>query len=166
MVANAPEGANIVKTVARRPKSKRLPLYAHWGICGGDFVRLAGESLSQVELRVLQTYSFAGARSALARSVVARYHELFGLTSEEQLPAPVGTAHAYDAVRLLALAIQKARSTDREKVRTALENLEPYEGLVRTYRPAFTPSRHEALDLSDYKLATFSPQGGLVLPSP
>jgi hypothetical protein len=30
--------------------------------------------------------------------------------------------------------------------------------------PAFTRSRHEALDLSEYKLATFTPQG-ILMPS-
>jgi len=53
----------------------------------------------------------------------------------------------------------------RPKVRDALEQLGPYKGLVRTYQPAFTPSRHEALEPSDYRLTTFTPEGVLV-PSP
>lgn len=162
MVAHAPEGVGIVKAVARRPPGKRLPIYAHWGICGGDFVRQVGESLSQVELHVFQTYSFLGARSARARAVIAKYHELFGTTSEEQIFGAVGTAQAYDAVWLLARAIQKARSIERPRVRDALERLGPYAGLVRTYQPAFTPSRHEALEPSDYTLAAFDARGVLV----
>ena len=78
----------------------------------------------------------------------------------------MGTAHAYDAVWLLALAIQKAGTTDRPKVRDALEQLGPYKGLIRTYQPAFTPSRHEALELSDYRLTTFTPEGVLVPSAP
>jgi branched-chain amino acid transport system substrate-binding protein len=162
MVANAPEGSNIVKAMARRPPEKRLPLYAHWGISGGSFARLAGPSLSAVELYVFQTFSFLGARDARSQAFIKAYNQTFGTTRPEDILVPPSSAHAYDAVWLLALAIKKAGTTDRPKVRDALEQLEPYKGLIRTYQPAFTPSRHEALDLSDYKLTRFSPEGVLV----
>ncbi|MCY1075128.1 ABC transporter substrate-binding protein [Archangium lansingense] len=166
MVANAPEGAAIVRTVARRPPGKRLPIYAHSGIIGGDFVRQSGEALSGVDLRVVHTFSFLGNPSAKARAVAAKYHTLFGTQSDEEIFSDAGTAQAYDAVWLLALAIQKAKSTERPRVRDALERLGSYQGLVRTYQPAFTPSRHEALSPSDFKLATFNPRGVLVLSQP
>jgi len=63
---------------------------------------------------------------------------------------------------LLAKAIQKAGTADRAKVRDALEQLGPHKGLLRTYRPAFTATDHEALELSDYKLATFDSEGVLI----
>jgi branched-chain amino acid transport system substrate-binding protein len=162
LVANAPEGSNVIKTMVRRPPDKRLPIYSHWGISGGSFVRLVGSSLSEVDLHVFQTFSFLGARDSRSQAFIAAYHQMFGTTRPEDILAPTGTAHAYDAVWLLALAIKKAGTTDRSKVRDALEQLEPYKGLIRTYQPAFTPARHEALDLSDYKLARFSPEGVLV----
>ena len=166
MVANAPEGSNIVKAIARRSPEKRLPVYAHWGISGGSFARLAGPSLSAVELYVFQTYSFLGARDARSQAFIKSYHQMFGTTRPEDILVPPSSAHAYDAVWLLALAIKKAGGTDRPKVRDALEQLEPYKGLIRTYQPAFTPSRHEALELSDYKLTRFSPEGFLVPSQP
>ncbi|MFY0525236.1 ABC transporter substrate-binding protein [Archangium gephyra] len=166
LVANAPEGAALVKTVARRPPGHRLPLYAHSGITGGDFAQRAGEALSAVDLRVVQTFSFVGNRSARARAAAAKYHAMFGTRSEEDIFSAAGTAQAHDAVWLLALAIQKAKSTERARVRDALEHLGPYEGLVRTYRPAFTPSRHEALSPSDFRMVTFNPRGVLVPAQP
>ena len=166
LVANAPEGAAIVRTVARRPPDKRLPLYAHSGIIGGDFVGQAGGALSAVDLRVVQTFSFVGNRSARARAVAAKYHAQFGTRSDEEIFSAAGTAQAHDTVWLLALAIQKAKSTERARVRDALERLGPYQGLVRTYQPAFTPSRHEALSPSDFKMATFNPRGVLVPAQP
>ena len=166
LVANAPEGAAIVKTVARRPPGSRLPLYAHSGIIGGDFAGRAGEALSAVDLRVVQTFSFLGNRSARVRAATAKYHALFGTRSDEDIFSAAGTAQAHDAVWLLALAIQKAKSTERARVRDALEHLGPYEGLVRTYQPAFTPSRHEALSPSDFRMATFNPRGVLVPAQP
>ena len=162
LVANAPEASNIVKTIVRRPQGKRLPIYAHWGLAGGSLPQLAGPSLSGVEMYVFQTFSFMGARDARTQAFMKAYHQMFGLARPEDILAPTGTAHAYDAVWLLALAIQKAGSTDRPKVRDALEQLGPYKGLIRTYRPAFTPTRHEALELSDYRLTRFTPQGVLV----
>jgi branched-chain amino acid transport system substrate-binding protein len=165
MVANAPEGSNIVKTMAHRPPGKRLPIYAHWGITGGNFAQMVGPSLAQVELHVFQTFSFLGAKDARTQAFLAAYHQMFGTERAEDITAPVGTAHAYDAVWLLALAIKKAGTTDRPKVRDALEHLGPYRGLIRTYQPAFTPTDHEALELSDYRLTTFTPEGVLV-PSP
>lgn len=162
LVANAPEGSTAIKSMARRPKDKRVPLYAHWGISGGNFVEMAGPALSEVELYVFQTFSFMGAKDPRTQDFMAAYHQMFGTKRAEDITAPVGTAHAYDAVKLLAMAIQKAGTTERSKVRDALEQLGPYKGLIRTYQPAFTPSRHEALELSDYRLTTFTPEGVLV----
>jgi branched-chain amino acid transport system substrate-binding protein len=166
LAANAPESAAVVSALMRRPADKRLPIYAHGGISGPDFVRQSGALLSQVDLRVVQTFSFIGNPGARAKAVAAKYHALFGTRSEEEIFGPAGTAQAYDAVWLLALAIQKAKSTERARVRDALEHLGPHEGLVRTYHPAFTPFRHEALSPSDYKMATFNPRGVLVLAPP
>ena len=166
LTSNAPEGALIVQAMARRPPERRLPLYAHFSLTSGSFAQLAGPSLSQVDLRVVQTFSFVGARDARTQALMTRYHALFGTKRPEDIASPVGTAQAYDAVWLVALAVQKAQSSERAKVRDALEQLGPYRGLLRTYSPAFTASRHEALELSDYKLATFTPEGALVLSQP
>jgi branched-chain amino acid transport system substrate-binding protein len=166
LVANAPEGSTVIKSMARRPKEQRVPIYAHWGISGGSFVTMAGPALSEVELSVFQTFSFVGAKDKRTQDFLAAYHQMFGTKRAEDIAAPVGTAHAYDAVKLLAMAIQKAGTTDRPKVRDALEQLGPYKGLIRTYQPAFTPSRHEALELSDYRLTTFTPEGVLVPSAP
>lgn len=162
LVANAPEASNVIKSMALRPQHKRLPLFAHWGLAGGDFVKRAGPSLAQVDLRVFQTFSFVGASDARTQAFLDTYHRMFGTRRAEEIPAPTGVAHAYDAVWLLAKAIQKAGTADRAKVRDALEQLGPHKGLLRTYRPAFTATDHEALELSDYKLATFSSEGVLI----
>jgi len=71
-------------------------------------------------------------------------------------------AHAYDAVHVLARAIRLARSTDRSAVRQALEQVPAYKGLVRDYAPAFTASRHEALDSTQLLMARYRDDGVLV----
>jgi branched-chain amino acid transport system substrate-binding protein len=49
-------------------------------------------------------------------------------------------------------------------VRDALERLEPHDGLVKRYAPAFTPERHDALLAEDYMMAVW--QGGRLVPAP
>lgn len=164
LVANAPEGATLVRNLAMRPPQKRLPLFSHWGLTGGDFPGLAGEALAQVRLEVLQTYSFIGRDDERAKRVIARYKSMFGAKDARDIFAPVGTAHAYDLVHLLALAIEKAGTLRRAAVRDALEEIDAYRGLIRDYRPPFTAERHEGLDPSDYRLAVYGP-GGALLPS-
>ena len=61
-------------------------------------------------------------------------------------------AHSYDGVMLLAAAIKQAKTTDGEKVREALENLQgTYEGVMKTYTKPFSSTVHEALGAKDYK---------------
>lgn len=165
MVANAPEGAAIVQNLAKRPQERRLPVFAHWGITGGDFIALTGEALKQVRLQVVQTYSFLDANDAKAKAVITRYQAMFGTKDARDIVAPVGTAHAYDLVHVLALAIEKAGTIERAKVRDALESIESYDGLVRRYQPPFTPEWHEGLDPSDYRLAMFD-HDGVIVPVP
>ena len=47
---------------------------------------------------------------------------------------------------LLALAVERARSTEGSRIRDALEKLPPFSGAVRDYKPAFTATRHDAFD--------------------
>ena len=71
--------------------------------------------------------------------------ERYGIEHAESIKSPVGVAYTYDPIHILARAIAKAGSTDRRKVRDALERLGPYDGPVRRYDWPFTPQRHDAL---------------------
>lgn len=78
----------------------------------------------------------------------------------EDIKGPVGAAQAYDLTHILAL--DRAGTTDRKKLRDALEHLGTYRGLVKTYAPPFTPARHEALGPDELLLARFRADGVLV----
>lgn len=145
LVANENEGATLVKEVAQLPKAERLPIVSHWGVTGGDFVRMTGDALQQVDFSVIQTYSFIGASSPVAKRVIAAMKNAYGVKAADEIRSPVGVAQAYDLTHLLALAIAKAGSTDRRKIRDALEQLPSYKGLIRQYTKPFTPARHDAL---------------------
>ncbi len=160
LVANETEGSMIVQQMAAQPENRRLPLISHWGLAGGDFPAIAGEALHSVDMVVVQTFSFRDAKSAKARSVEQGYRRLFA-EDIGALQAAVGFAHAYDLTHLLALAIKKAGSTDREAVRQAMERLGNYAGLVKNYSRPFSPKSHEALDESQVFLARYQKDGSL-----
>ncbi|MEX5744709.1 ABC transporter substrate-binding protein [Massilia sp. X63] len=162
LVANDDEAAVLVREVAALPASEQVPILSHWGVTGGEFTRQAGPALNKVDFSVIQTFSFFRAdqqqlarfmRSVAAVSPVRRIEDIRG---------PVGVAHAYDLMHILAKAIDRAGSTDRKAVRDALEKLGPYRGLVKHYAPPFTPSRHEALSARELLIARYRADGVLV----
>jgi branched-chain amino acid transport system substrate-binding protein len=82
----------------------------------------------------------------------------------EDIFSPVGTANAYDAMHVLALGIAQAGSTDGDAIRMALEDLKiPYEGLIKTYAPAFTHDNHDALGPDDYVMVHY--EGDKIVPT-
>lgn len=163
LVASAAKGAAIVRSLAARPESKRLPVISHWGVAGADFPALTDDTLEKIDLTLLQTFSFrAPPRPEKARAVLQTHCREFGqCIGPEDIAAPSGFAHAYDLIYLLKAAIEKAGTPERAKVLEALENLDRYEGLMRIYDPPFTPSRHEGLNVEDYSLAVFDRDGKL-----
>lgn len=145
LIANEREGSILIREVAALPEGERLPILSHWGVSGGALVELAGAALQAVDFAVVQTYSFIGDESPTARRVVEAAGGILGVEGARAIPSPVGVAHAYDLTHLLALAIDRAGSTDRAAIREALEGLGRHEGLIRTYDPPFTRENHEAL---------------------
>ena len=158
MVANAPEGAQVVK--GRAKIGWNVPTVSHWGISGGRFAELTGELSESVVF--VQTYSFFGKQSEAGERVIAALKTKYGIKGPEDILAPVGTANAYDAMQLVALGIEKAGAADGAKLRDALENLGDYRGLIKTYKRPFTAEEHDALTESDYILVTW--KGGKIVP--
>ena len=150
MVANAPEGAQVVRSRAKIGWS--VPTVSHWGISGGRFAELTGDLSESV---VFGKQSEAGAR------VIAALKTKYGIKGPEDILAPVGTANAYDAMHLVALAVERAGAADGARIRDALETLGEYRGLIKTYRRPFTPEEHDALNEDDYILVTWR-QGKIV----
>ena len=58
--------------------------------------------------------------------------------------------------------MNRAGSTDRRRVREALEQLGPHEGLVRRYARPFSPERHEALTADQVFFARYLADDRLV----
>ncbi len=160
LVVNAPPGAQMMKSRARM--GWKVPVVSHWGISGGRFPELAGPTAGDAHF--VQTYSFFGKQSPVGERVLAGLKKKYpAIKGPEDIFAPVGTADAYDAMHLLALAIAQAGSTDSDKVRAALEDLKSsYTGLIKTYTKPFSADNHDALGPDDYIMVHY--EGDKVVP--
>jgi branched-chain amino acid transport system substrate-binding protein len=162
LTANAEEAAVLARVMLKLQALERMPVASHWGVAGGDLPKLVGPDFFKLDFSVVQTYSFVGAKRPASARVVQAHQRLFGSQSARTIPSPVGVAHAYDLTHLLALAINKAGSTNRTRIRDALENLGPYDGLMRRYAKPFTPQRHEALEFKDVFMAHYAEGDGVL----
>ena len=161
LVVNAPPGAQVMKSRERMGWS--VPVVSHWGISGGRFPELAGPTAG--EAHFVQTYSFFGDESPVGTSVMAALETAYpDVKGPEDVFSPVGTANAYDAMHLVALAIEQAGSTDGDAVRMALEDLQvAYSGLIKSYDKPFSSENHDALGPEDYIMVRYD--GDRIVPT-
>jgi branched-chain amino acid transport system substrate-binding protein len=160
LVGNAAPGAQVMK--ARERLGWKVPVVSHWGISGGRFPELTGPTAG--EAHFVQTYSFFGKQSPVGERVLAALKAKYpAIKGPGDIFSPVGTANAYDAMHLVALAIAQAGSTDGEAIRAALEDLKtPYQGLIKTYTKPFSAANHDALGPDDYVMVRY--EGDSVVP--
>ena len=158
LVANAAPGAQVMKS--RERMGWMVPVVSHWGISGGRFDELVGPTAGDVHF--IQTYSFFSKPTPVSEKLLAELGKRYGVKTPADVIAPVGTANAYDAMMLLAMAIEKAGSTDGDAIRKSLEQLGDYTGLIKTYKAPFADASHEALGADDYIMVRYD--GGKIVP--
>ncbi len=161
-VGNEKEGALLVKEIAAQAPPLRMPVVAHWGAVGGTLHELVNEELSMVSMDFIQTFTFINNKRPRAVYLADWILKNQGLKSTLDIPSPVGAAHAYDTVHLLAKAIDTAKTTSPEKIRDALEKLPAFQGAVKHYTRPFTHQRHDALDKSQVLFVKLTPSGQLI----
>lgn len=161
-VGNEKEGAILLQEIAAQTPSMRLPVVAHWGAVGGTLHELVKEELSMVRIDFIQTFTFINNKRPRAVFLAEWILKNNGLKSTLDIPSPVGAAHAYDTVHLLAKAIDIAQTTSPPKIRDALEKLPAFQGAVRHYAKPFTSQRHDALDKSQVLFVKLTPSGQLI----
>lgn len=153
LVGNAAPGAQVMKSLQRAAWS--VPVVSHWGISGGRFPELAGSWAGKVHF--VQTYSFFGNQGDVGKKVLsalmAKYPDIKG---PGDVSPPVGVANAYDAMMITALGLEKAGSTDGEKLRQGLLAVENYKGLIKDYGKPFTDANHDALTENDYVMVRYN----------
>jgi branched-chain amino acid transport system substrate-binding protein len=150
--SNAVEMANALKAankIGYRPK-----VVSAWGLTNPTFPSLAGPLSDGV--MVMQTFTFVNNHRPKAQALLKRYIEKYKDVNEATLVAfPSMVGNTYDATHMIALAIQRAGSTEGPKLQAALESLGTYEGLIKKYVNPFTPDRHEALGPDDYMMCVW-----------
>jgi branched-chain amino acid transport system substrate-binding protein len=161
-VGNEKEGALLVKEIADQAPPLRMPVVAHWGAVGGTLHELVGDELSMVRIDFIQTFTFINNKRPRAMYLADWILKNQGLKSPHDIPSPVGAAHAYDTVHLLAKAIDTAKTTSPEKIRDTLEKLPAFQGAVKHYTRPFTHQRHDALDKSQVLFVKLTPSGQLI----
>ena len=159
VIAIETEGSLLVRELAKLPPRQRLPIIASASITGGDFPKLTGDALGKVDLVFPQTFNLHENRSDRTRKVMAEAQRLFNVKDPPEIKSPMGFAHAYDLMHILALAINKAGSTNRTAVHDALEEVNDYDGLIMHYSRPFTKTRHDALSLQNVILAHYDASG-------
>ena len=147
LVGNVGPSAQVVKSLDRM--GWKVPIVSHWGPAGGRFTELAGPNGKDVVF--VQTYSFFGKQTPTGERVLEalkkKYPDVKG--PGDATPA-VGIANAYDAMHLVALAIEKAGSTDGDAIRQGFYKIDNYDGLIKKYSKPFTPDNHDAIGVDDY----------------
>lgn len=159
LVANEPEGTLLCREMLALPPAAHVPIYSHWGIAGGDFPAMVGPGLRTLDLQVVQTTALRLDHTPHGQRLLHRAAQRVGLSQPHRLPSLVGLGQAYDAMTMVHRAVTLAGSTRRAAVRDALEQLPPFDGVVRRYAPAFTAQRHEALSEADVILARWDDAG-------
>ena len=161
MVANPIEGSEIVNEIYN--VNKALPIISHWGITGGDFFKKNKHIIQDMQLHFFQTFSFNDNDRKKSQHLLNTYLRKYQHSNSANVKASSGVAQAYDAVYLLATAIQEANSTKRPKIKEALENLPNYSGVIKDYNPAFSLQKHDALDSKNYFMAKYN-EDGIIVP--
>lgn len=125
-----------------------------WGIAG-NLGELAGPLANGV--RVMQTFTFMGNQDEKTKALWSKVQAKYGLKEPSEIKMGSGVANSYDAVHILAKAIEEAGAYDWAKVRDALYRVR-YDGIVAKYDPAFDasdPERQDAILPQYYKLTVW-----------
>ena len=136
----------------------RPTVVSAWGNTG-TLGELAGELADG--MIVLQTFSWMGELEPRQQALLDSMLERYGLGEPEDIRHGSGAANTYDAIYILAQAIEAAGEFDRSAVREALYDVS-FDGIVQNYDPAFTPERHNAILPENYRWTAW--HEGRILP--
>ena len=126
-----------------------VPLYQSHGVASKEFIKLAGEAAEGVRLPAAALLvSDKLPDSDPQKIVVAHYTREY----QARFKSDVSTfgGHAYDGLMLAVEAIRRAGSTDKAKVRDALEGIKGYVGTGGIVNLSATD--HMGLDLSAFRM--------------
>ena len=126
-----------------------LPLYQSHGVASKDFIKLAGEAAEGVRLPAAALLvADQLAADDPQKKVVTDYSAEYSKAFNQEVSTFGG--HAYDGLMLAVDAIKRAGSTDKAKVRAALEQTKGYIGTGGVVN--MSASDHMGLDLTAFRI--------------
>lgn len=128
-----------------------MPIFQSHGFGNIKYVEVAGEAAEGVifpagRLLVADVLPKTHPQQAL----LVQYKKDYESRYKEE--ASTFGGHAYDAFTILVKAIEAAKSTDKEAVRNAIEQLKGVVGTGGVFN--FSPTNHNGLDLNAFELVT------------
>jgi branched-chain amino acid transport system substrate-binding protein len=149
-VLNAGFGAGpAIVTKNFRQIGMTVPLYQSHGVASKKYIELSGNAANGVRLPAAALLvADALPASDPQKKVVEAYKYAF----ESRFKQDVSTfgGHAYDGLFLVVDAMKKAGSTDKAKVRNALESIRGWMGVDGEFN--LSPTDHMGLDLSAFRM--------------
>ena len=126
-----------------------LPLYQSHGVASNEFLTLAGPAAEGVRLpSPAQLIPEKLAANDAQKPVVTAYEKAYKAKYKQDVSTFGG--YAYDGLMLAVDAIKRAGSTDKAKVRDALEATKGFVGTSGTFN--MSPTDHMGLNLSAFRM--------------
>jgi branched-chain amino acid transport system substrate-binding protein len=126
-----------------------LPLYQSHGVASEEYIKLSGKAADNVRLpSPALTIADNLPSEDPQKPVVVNYEKTYRDRYQTD-PSTFG-GYALDALHLAVDAIKRAGSTDKEKVRTALEQTRGFVGATGVFN--MSASDHMGLDLSAFRM--------------
>jgi branched-chain amino acid transport system substrate-binding protein len=126
-----------------------LPLYQSHGVASDEFLKLAGPAAEGVRLpSPAQLIPEKLAAKDPQKPVVTAYEAAYKSAYKTDVSTFGG--YAYDGLMLAVDAIKRAGSTDKAKVRDAIEATKGFVGTSGTFN--MSPTDHMGLDLSAFRM--------------
>lgn len=127
----------------------KLPIYQSHGVASEEYIKLSGKAAEGVRLpaAALLVASALPAKDPQKRVVMD-----YSKTYRDRFKAEVSTfgGHAYDGLMIAVDAIKRAKSTDKAKVRDAIEQTKGFIGTGGVVN--MSPNDHMGLDLSAFRM--------------
>jgi len=126
-----------------------LPMYQSHGVASDEYLKLSGKAAEGVRLPtpallIGQMLPAADAQKAIVTGYDKSYRDRY-----KTEPSTFG-GYALDALNLSVDAIKRAGSTDKAKVRDALEQTKGFVGTTGVFN--MSPTNHMGLDLSAFRM--------------
>jgi branched-chain amino acid transport system substrate-binding protein len=126
-----------------------VPLYESHGVSSKSYIKLAGEASEGVRLPAAATLIAEKLPDADPLKKVAMAYKT---KYEKETGEPVSTfgGHMYDALMILVQAMERAKSTDKAKVRDEIEKTKGFIGTGGAVN--MSPTDHLGLDLTAFRM--------------